>query len=532
MAGWRATYERLAARDADAPLAPPELLELAVAAYLLGKDSESVATLIRAHQGFVRSRDLRQAAGVAARLALIAVNAGDVAQTAGWMSRATRLLDEYGEPCPERGHLLMAAARLSLMNRKIDEAHTQFAEAAAIGEQFGDADLTNLSRHGVGRTLIELGDIEQGVALLDEVMVAVMAGEVSTIYAGIIYCSVLSACSDLFDLGRAREWTRALTGWCAAQPDMVPYRGECLVHRAEITSLRGVWPDALNEALLACERLSEPPGQPAFGAALYQLAELHRLRGDLEQAEDAYRKAAATGRSPFPGLALLRLAQGRRDDATASIGRVLQEARHRRVRAKLLAAAVEILLADGDVAAARRCADELTTVADTVKTPLLKAMSADAHGAVLLADGDATTALSVSRTAWNLWRELEVPYQAARTQVLISHACRALGDNDSADVELDAARRIFAQLGAKTDLERPQEPVRTEEHGSGLTARELQVLRLVATGQSNRAIAARLQLSEKTVARHLSNIFNKLGVSSRAAATAYAFTHQLTDRPT
>jgi tetratricopeptide (TPR) repeat protein len=291
-------YDRLTALDLAAPLAPPQLLELAVAAYLVGKDAESVAALIRAHQGFVQCRDVRQAGGIAARLALIAMNTGDVAQAAGWMSRAARLLDECGEPCAERGHLLMAAARQSLMSGKISDARAQFAEAAAIGEQFGDADLRNLapgprpdphraSAHRPGRGAARRSDGRRdGRRGLDHHR------------AGIIYCSVLSACSDLFDLGRAREWTQALTRRYAAQPDMVPYRGECLVHRAQITSLQGVWPDALNEALLACERLSEPPGQPAFGAAQYQVAEVHRLRGELEPAEEGYRKAAEAGRSP------------------------------------------------------------------------------------------------------------------------------------------------------------------------------------------------------------------------------------------
>jgi len=532
MAGWRETYERLSELDRGSQLEPPQLVELAMAAYLTGKDSESFAMLVRAHQGFVQRRESRQAGGIAARIASISMSVGDAAQAAGWMARAARLLDESGEPCAERGHLLLPAARQSLMSGNIADARAKFAEAAAIGEQFGDVDLTNLARQGLGRTLIELGEVERGVALLDEVMVAVTAGEVSTIIAGIIYCSVISACSDLSDLGRAREWTQALTRWCAAQPDMVPYRGECLVHRAEIISLQGVWPDALNEALLACERLSEPPGQPAFGAALYQLAELHRLRGDLEKAEEAYRKSAESGRSPYPGLALLRLAQGRREDATAAMCRVLQEARHRRGRSKILGAAVEIMLAGGDVVAARRAADELNALAQVHKMPFLRAVAAQAHGAVLLAEGDPTAALSVCRAAWTLWRELEVPYEAARTQVLISQACRALGDKDSAHLELDAARRTFEQLGARLDAVRASGAGNGERAARGLTNRELQILRLVATGRTNRSIAEELGLSEKTVARHISNIFNKLDVSSRAAATAYAFEHHLTEHAT
>jgi DNA-binding NarL/FixJ family response regulator len=307
---------------------------------------------------------------------------------------------------------------------------------------------------------------------------------------------------------------------------MVPYRGECLVRRAEVISLQGVWPAALQEARLACERLSEPPGQPAFGAAVYQVAELHRLRGELQEAEAAYRRAAESGRSPFPGLALLRLAQGRCEDAAAAIGRVLHEARHRRVRSRVLGAAVEIMLASNDIAGARRACDELGTIAQTLASPFIRAIAARAHGAVLLAEGDPSSALSACRTAWTLWCELNVPYEAARTQVLIAQACRALHDKDSADLELEAACRAFEQLGARLDLARLQ-TADAPDSGSVLTGRELQVLRLVATGRTNKAIADELRLSEKTVARHISNIFNKIDVSSRAAATAYAFEHHL-----
>ena len=532
MAGWTATYERLSELDAVSPLEPAKLLELATSAYLIGKDREGLTTLIRAHQGFVQRHDLRAAGGIAARVASILISMGDAAQAAGWMARATRLLDESGDPGVERGYLLVPAARQSMMSGNVADAASKFAEAADIGERFGDADLTNLARQGHGRTLIELGDIERGVSLLDEVMVAVTAGEVSAIITGIVYCSVLSACSDLFDIARAREWTQALTRWCDSQPDMVPYRGECLVHRAEIISLQGVWPDALHEALLACERLAEPPGQPAFGAALYQVAELHRLRGELEKAEAAYRRVAECGRSPYPGLALLRLAQGRRDDAAGAICRVLQEATTRRARSRVLGAAVEILLACDDRGAARRAADELDALAQTIATPFVRATAGHARGAVLLAEGDPTGALSACRTAWTLWRELDVPYEAARTQVLIAQACRALHDRDSADIELDAACHTFQQLGATLDLARVRRSGVALGSAAGLSARELQVLRLVATGRTNRAIAEELGLSEKTVARHISNIFNKLDVSSRAAATAFAFEHRLIESPT
>jgi DNA-binding CsgD family transcriptional regulator len=527
MPGWREQYDRLRELDGTSPLEPAQLIDLAASAYLVGKERESVAALVRAHQGFVQQGDRVQAAGVAARLAAILMNAGDVAQATGWMARGARLLDESGEPSVERGHLLVPAARQLIMGGHVAEAESTFAEAARIGEQFGDADLTSLARMGRGRALIELGEIARGVTLLDEAMVAVTAGELSTIVAGIIYCSVISACTDMFDVGRAREWTQALTQWCDAQPDIQLYRGECLVHRAEIISLQGVWPDALHEALVACERLSEPPGQPALGAAFYQVGEVHRLRGEFENAEAAYRQAAESGRSPFPGLALLRLEQGRRDDALAAISRILQEAGHRRARSRVLSAAVDIMLACDDIDAAHRTADELDALALAIDTPFLRASAAQARGAVRLAEGDATGALASCRSAWTLWRELEVPYQAARAQVLIASACRALGDDDSADIGLAAACRTFRQLGALPDLARLQAVDVTTRAAAGLTARELQVLRLIATGRTNRAIADDLRLSEKTVARHVSNIFNKLAVSSRSAATAYAFEHGL-----
>ncbi len=532
MPGWRETYERLHERDKASPLEPAQLLELATSAYLIGKDGESLAVLMRAQQGFVQQHDLRRAGGIAARIASILMSIGDAAQAAGWMARATRLLEECGEPGVERGYLLVPAARQAIVSGNIADGESKFAEAAEIGERFGDADLTSIARQGRGRALIELGDVERGVALLDEAMVAVTAGEVSTIIAGIVYCSVLSACADLFDIGRAREWTQALTRWCDAEPDMVPYRGECLVHRAEIISLQGVWPDALNEAQLACDRLSHPPGLPAFGAALYQVAEIHRLRGELDKAEAAYRRAAESGRSPFPGLALLRLAQGRHEDAMAAICRVLQEARQRRVRSRVLSAAVEIMLTCGDVGSARRAADELGELAQILATPFVRAIAARAQGAVLIAEGDPASALTACRTAWTLWCELNVPYEAARAQVSIAEACRALGDRDSAEIELAAARRAFQQLGARADLDRLQPAGSAPDALAGMTARELEVLRLVATGRTNRAIADDLKLSEKTVARHISNIFNKINVPSRSAATAYAFEHRLVEPST
>lgn len=301
------------------------------------------------------------------------------------------------------------------------------------------------------------------------------------------------------------------------------------MHRAEIMQLHGAWSDALEEARRARDRLSRPTGQPAIGAAWYQQAELHRLQGDVTMAEDAYRQATEGGRTPQPGLALLRLAQGHVAAAATAIRVVLDDAQDRVTRSKVLAAFAEIMLAAGDVPAARAAADELTENAGRLDAPWMRAVSAHATGAVLLAEGDPGAALAVLRRAWTAWREVEAPYEAARVRVLVGLACRALGDDDTAEMELEAARCVFAQLGAAAELGRLEHLAGTAapDIAGGLTEREAQVLALVATGQTNRQIAAELFISEHTVARHIQNIFTKLDVSSRTAASAFAFQHGL-----
>jgi DNA-binding NarL/FixJ family response regulator len=386
-----------------------------------------------------------------------------------------------------------------------------------------------MARQGRGRTLIRLGDAARGVALLDEVMVSVTAGEVSPAVAGTVYCSVLEGCFEICDLGRAQEWTGALHEWCASQPDVVPYRGPCLVRRAEIMLLRGVWPDAMTEALHACERLSQPAVQPAVGSAFYLLAELHRLTGDYPKAEEAYRRASDAGRTPQPGLALLRLAQGRVDAARTAICAVSDDTRDRRTRAQVLAACAEIQLAASDVRAAKTAAQELAALATALDTPYLHALSDHTAGEIQLAEGNPKAALAAFDRARRLWRDLEVPYEAARASMRIGLAYRALEDLDTGALELATARRGFKELGAEPDVKQI-DGLSSSRHGqptAGLTTREIQVVRLVARGKSNRAIAKELGISEKTVARHMSNIFIKLDLPSRAAATAYAFEHKL-----
>lgn len=525
---WADAYQAFLLADQETTLAAEDLEQLALTAYLAGQDEEYLKSLERAFNSHCETGQRPRAARCAFWLGFRLLMRGEMGRATGWFSRAQRLLDRDARECAERGYLLTPVIEQRLESGDYEAAYAAAAEAAAIGERCGDLDLIACARHQQGRARLQQAQVQAGLALLDETMVMVTAGELSPLVTGLMYCSVISACQQVYALDRTREWTVALTRWCEGQPDMLAFAGVCQVHRAEIMQLQGTWPEAIEEARRACAR-SQGVNRQAAAAALYQEAEVHRLKGEFAAAEEAYRAASQLGLEPQPGLALLRLVQGRVDAAVSAIRRVVNTTVNRLKRLGLLPAYIEIMLAAGDVEDARNACRELEDIARSFDTGVPDAIAAQARGAVELAAGDARVALGSLRRAFEVWQRIQAPYAAARVRVLIGLACRALGDEDGADLEFDAARSTCERLGATPDLARidslTQDVASNNMHR--LTPREVQVLRLVSAGKTNAAIAAELSLSARTIERHLSNIFTKLDLSTRTAATAWAYEHGL-----
>jgi len=524
---WSDAFAELSAAQRDTQLDVDDLERLAVAAYMAGRNDECEDAWTAAHHERLRRGEPERAARAAFWHALELFFRGDLAPAKGWVARGGRVLEGGHDECAEQAWFLMLTALPLLFEGESERAQRSFVEAGAIAERFGDVDATVFARLGQGEALILDRRVAEGVALLDEVMVAVTADEVSPMLAGITYCQVISSCQAVFDVRRAREWTEALTRWCDSQPGLVPYRGNCLVHRCEIFQLQGAWRDAREEAERACESLAGPPPWDTLGSAYYQLAEIQRVHGELAQAEESYRSASRAGRQPEPGMSLLHMARGRLDLALPAIRLALEEAQDPTARARLLPAYAEIMLEAEDLHAARAAADELGSIARDFDAPYLHSLAAQASGAVLLAEGDPRAALTELRTAERSWRDLEAPHQGARARLLIGVACRELGDAAGADLDFEAARGVLEELGAVPDLERLARLAGSTQAAGPLSRRESEVLTLVAAGKTNRAIAAELFISEKTVARHVSNIFTKLRLSSRSEATGYAYRHGL-----
>jgi DNA-binding CsgD family transcriptional regulator/tetratricopeptide (TPR) repeat protein len=526
---WSDAYALLSRADRELALGAYDFELLATSAFMVGRDDDYALALERAHRLHLDDGETSRAVRCAFWLGLNHLLRGEGARASGWLASAHRLLDDAGQDVVERGYLLMPVVFQHEAAGEYEEAAGVAGRAVAIAQRFGDPDGFALSLQAQGHMLIKAGSVGEGLALLDEAMVAVTTRDLSPIATGFVYCGVILACQEAFDVRRAQEWTAALSTWCERQPDLVAFTGRCLVHRAEILQFRGEWAEALGEASRASERLASGVNRAAAAQASYRRGEIHRLRGEWAAAGKAYREASRHGQEPQPGIALLRLGQGKADAAAGAIRRALAETSDALQRVSLLTAAIEIFLAAGEHDDARRACSELEDVAGRLESDLLDAFAAHARGAVELAGGDAQAALSALRAALRCWQDLDAPYERARTRELIGIACQAVGDEDSYRLELEAARETFVELRAGPDLARVTGHLSSTADAatSGLTRRELQVLELVASGKTNRAIAADLVISEKTVARHVSNIFAKLGLSTRAAATAYAYEHDL-----
>jgi len=517
--GFKAARER-------GTLTADDTFALGDAVWWLGSFREANTFYEEAYRLYLDEARPLQAAKSAMGIAAFLFMRGEAATGSGWMSRALRLLQDEPESA-EHGYLLIMDLESALGACDFDAALEKARQMQEMGRRFADPNLEALGLMGEGKALIKQGRVADGIALLDEAMLAALSDELAPEWAGNIYCQMMRVCYELFDVGRAGEWTQATTHWCESLPASGPFMGVCRVHRAQVFQAQGAWEQAEREATRVCEELADFD-LGTTGEAHYHLGEVHRLRGNLAAAEAAFKQAHEFGRDPQPGFALLRLGQGRTEAAAASIQAALTAAtRDRLARARLCAAQVEIARAAVQIDAARAASDELEETAGVYRSSGLLAAAQRARGAVLLAGDQAAEALQTLRAACLLWQQLNAPYEVARVRMLLARAHEVLADQDAATLELDAAEAVFARLGATLDAKRIAGLRRRATLPGGLTEREAEVLTLIATGKSNREIATSLFISQKTVARHLSNIFTKLGLPSRTAAAGYAFEHGL-----
>ncbi|WP_219942868.1 helix-turn-helix transcriptional regulator [Iamia sp. SCSIO 61187] len=539
---WPEAYAALHDADRVDPLGPVDLERVATAAYLTGHDTESTDAWARAHQGWRAQGDPRRAVRCAFWLGFALVQRGDMAQGRGWLARAGRMVDEHRLDTVERGYLLVPAGLAAMGAGEPDTALERFAGADSLARRFGDPDLAALGLLGQGEVLLRLGRTDEGLGLFDEAMVSVTSGETSPVISGLVYCAVIDACQRVFDLRRAREWTAALDRWCDHQTGLVPYRGQCLVHRAQVLQLRGGLGRSRRPGR-GGSPAAERSAAPRRGHGALPARRPAPPAGRAARGRRRVPAAHAAGRDPQPGLSLLLLAEGRVDAAAAAIDAALDSAVDPVDRTRLLPSVVEILLAAGRPADAQVAVDELDQLAASSGATMLRAVAGQARGALLVTRGAAAAAaLAPLHEALVAWQRLEAPFEVAQVRMLLAAACRHLDDREGAARECQVARGAFEELGARTALAQldrllsdevpaPVEPPGSAEDRRVVTDREVEVLRLVAAGRTNRQIAGELSISERTVERHLGNIFTKLDVANRAAATAWASDHGLLARP-
>lgn len=536
---WLDVFDLLTGCDRGAGLAAEDLELLATAAFLLGRGEECRQARLRAYQLYLHAGEVARAARCAARIGLERLGTGEIAEAAGclpvsvsacsaWAAQAAALVEGESEG-PEHGLVLVPVAYERLVMAGDTAGAAQVAQRAmALGRRFGDADLLAMALTVGARALVRSARVADGVALLDEAVALVLAGEVAPAVAGLALTAAVDTGDEAFEFDRCDEWTRELARWCERQQGLVAFRCRSLAARAAVERRHGRWDAALELAERACERSIAGLDPTAAAAAKYAQGEVWRLRGDLRSADVAYRRAGALGLDPQPGMALLRLAEGDTAAASSTLERALGEAQTALERVRLLPARVEVLLAADEPAAAAAAARQLARIARDHATPGLEATAWQASAAVALAEGNASAALAAVRRACRVWRSLDLAYEEAQARVLVATCCRTLADDATAAQELATACEVLAGLGAEPALAQARVWLEgTTQTPHRLTRRELEVLELLASGLTNRAIAERLHVATRTVDTHVSRILSKLGVPTRAAATAFAHRHRL-----
>jgi DNA-binding CsgD family transcriptional regulator len=526
---WQEAYDALNKAGLEKISDPEDLELLALSAYLIGRESEGMDLLAAVYKAYLKKNNQGKAVYCAFWLGMIYMSHGEKAQSSGWFARANRIIENSVEDCAENGLLLIPMALQHMHSGQAEKAYNLFDKAVQMGIRFSNPDLTTLGQLGCGQVLIFSKKIDRGTKLFDEAMVAVISDETSPLVSGLVYCAVIETCQKIFDLNRAREWTNALSRWCIEHKELIPYRGQCLVRRAEIMQLNGDWPEAIKQLKQACTLLTRPPAETAAGLAYYQYGEMLRFQGDYDHALELYAQASKWGFNPQPGLASLRFAQGKKDVALAALKQIEKEKKDPATRSTFLPAYALIMVESNELELAQKAADELEAIAMTFKAPLLGARAAQITGHVYMVKGDYDSALNHLKSALDTFQDLDDLYDMARTRMLLGQVYQKLGDKDSAMLESENARQAFSQLGALPDLKQMDAllPPQKQTLPFMLSKRESEVLQLLAKGHTNKKIASDLFLSERTIDRHVSNIFSKLGVSSRAAATAQAYKHKL-----
>ena len=524
---WQRAFELFCEARAVEALSPEDRGALSDAAWWLGRIDDFLEAGESAFRGLLEDGRREEAAMTALDIAVSLFLRGDESRGSGWIARAQRLLEDLPE-APAHGYLrYVLEVEGGLGGEDLEGVVASARDVQRIGRERGDHNLVAGGVLGEGRALVKLGDVPRGLRQLDEAMLAVLHEDLDPEWAGNIYCHLMAACHELADIQRARQWTEAASEWLSEQSAAVLFTGICRVHRSQVLQVTGEWERSEVEATQVVEDLSDIHVE-SVAEAHYQVGELRRLRGELAGAEDAYGRARRMGRDPQPGLSLLRLAQGRTDDALAGIQAALHTASDDRLaRARLCGAQVEIALAADDLDTARRACAELEGAAANYGTSGLEAAALHWRGAVAVEEGHPDEALPALRAACQRWHQVHAPYDAARSCVLLGRSYLALGDRDAATAELASARETFERLGATVDMRAVTDLTGQRSLPGGLTDREAEVLALVASGKTNREVADELVLSEKTIARHLSNIFAKLDVSTRTEAAAFAFEHGL-----